>query len=198
MHIAIRSNTDLLRESRSSRYSRRKILASGEFSRLGLTRAREAWRIKKSKFTEQQIAFALQQAEGGTQVSEVCRKMGISEATFYRWKQLYGGLLPSGVKKLRQLEEEDARPAQSGGTRLRGTPMPSGRLVTRHQRTTLPPATAPKTKAAVSTGSNASRRAIGLPTNLWRAEMVRRKFIVGLEARRRGRWRRWRSSRHCP
>jgi len=73
------------------------------------SRRREAWRIKKSKFTEQQIAFALQQAEGGTQVSEVCRKMGISEATFYRWKQLYGGLLPSGVKKLRQLEEEDAR-----------------------------------------------------------------------------------------
>ena len=44
------------------------------------------------KFTEQQIAFALQQAESRTQVIEVCRKMGISEATFYRWKQLYGGL----------------------------------------------------------------------------------------------------------
>ena len=46
--------------------------------------------MKKSKFTEQQIAFALQQAEAGTAVAEVCRKMGISEATFYRWKQLYG------------------------------------------------------------------------------------------------------------
>lgn len=45
--------------------------------------------MKKSKFTEQQIAFALQQEEGGTQVAEVCRKMGISEATFYRWKQLW-------------------------------------------------------------------------------------------------------------
>jgi putative transposase len=54
-------------------------------------------------------AFALQQAEGGTQVGEVCRKMGISEATFYRWKQLYGGLMPSEVKKLRQLEEENTR-----------------------------------------------------------------------------------------
>jgi putative transposase len=42
--------------------------------------------MKRSKFTEQQIAFALQQAESGTQVAEVCRKMGISEATFYRWK----------------------------------------------------------------------------------------------------------------
>jgi putative transposase len=48
--------------------------------------------MKKSKLTEQQIAFALQQAESGTQVTEVCRKMGIAEATFYRWKQLYGGL----------------------------------------------------------------------------------------------------------
>jgi putative transposase len=43
------------------------------------------------------------------QVAEVCRKMGISEATFYRWKQLYGGLLPSEVKRLRQVEEENAR-----------------------------------------------------------------------------------------
>jgi putative transposase len=49
--------------------------------------------MKKSKFSEQQIAFALQQAESGTQVAEVCRKMGILEATFYRWKQLYGGLI---------------------------------------------------------------------------------------------------------
>jgi putative transposase len=65
--------------------------------------------MKRSKFTEQQIAFALQQAEGGTPVAEVCRKMGISEATFYRWKQLYGGLLPSEVKRLRQVEEENAR-----------------------------------------------------------------------------------------
>jgi putative transposase len=65
--------------------------------------------MKRSKFTEQQIAFALQQAEGGTPVAEVCRKMAISEATFYRWKQLYGGLLPSEVKRLRQVEEENAR-----------------------------------------------------------------------------------------
>ena len=65
--------------------------------------------MKKSKFTGQQIAFALQQAESGTTVGEVCRKMGIAEATFYRWKQLYGGLMPSEVKKLRQLEEENGR-----------------------------------------------------------------------------------------
>jgi len=47
--------------------------------------------MKKSKFTGEQIAFALRQAVVGTPVAEVCRKMGISEATFYRWKQLYGG-----------------------------------------------------------------------------------------------------------
>jgi putative transposase len=65
--------------------------------------------MKKSKFTEQRIAFALQQAEGGTNVAKVCRKMGVPEATFHRWKQLCGGLMPSEVKKLRQLEEENAR-----------------------------------------------------------------------------------------
>jgi putative transposase len=65
--------------------------------------------MKKSKFTEQQIAFALRQQEGGTSVAEICRNMGIAEATFYRWKQLYGGLMPSEVKKLRHLEEENGR-----------------------------------------------------------------------------------------
>ena len=53
--------------------------------------------MKKSKFTEEQIAFALRQAESGTTVAEVCRKMGISEATFYNWKKKYGGL---GVSEL--------------------------------------------------------------------------------------------------
>lgn len=47
--------------------------------------------MKKSKFTDQQVAFALQQAETGTPVEEVCRKMGVSQATFYRWKKVYGG-----------------------------------------------------------------------------------------------------------
>jgi putative transposase len=65
--------------------------------------------MKKSKFTEQQIAFALQQAEGGTTVKEVCRKMGISQATFFRWKKASGGLIPSEVRRSKQLEEENAR-----------------------------------------------------------------------------------------
>lgn len=48
--------------------------------------------MKKSKFTEEQIAFALRQVETGTRASEVCRKMGIAEQTFYNWKKKYGGL----------------------------------------------------------------------------------------------------------
>lgn len=65
--------------------------------------------MKKSKFTEEQVAFALRQSETGTQVAEVCRKMGISEATFYNWKKKYGGLGVSELRRLRQLEEENMR-----------------------------------------------------------------------------------------
>lgn len=63
--------------------------------------------MKKSRFTEEQIAFALKQAELGTKVEEVCRKRGISDATFYKWRQKYGGLGPSELRRLRQLEEEN-------------------------------------------------------------------------------------------
>ena len=65
--------------------------------------------MKKSKFTEEQIAFALRQAESGATVAEVCRKMGVSEATFYNWKKKYGGLGVSELRRLKQLEEENAR-----------------------------------------------------------------------------------------
>lgn len=65
--------------------------------------------MKRSKFTEEQIAFALRQAESGTAVAEVCRKMGVSEATFYNWKKKYGGLGVSELRRLKQLEEENAR-----------------------------------------------------------------------------------------
>ena len=63
--------------------------------------------MRKSKFTEEQIAFALRQAEGGTRVAEICRKMGISEATFFNWKKKYGGLGVSELRRLKQLEEEN-------------------------------------------------------------------------------------------
>ena len=65
--------------------------------------------MKKSKFTEAQIAFVLKQADEGTAVAEVCRKAGISEATFYNWRKRYGGMMPSEVRKLRQIEEENAK-----------------------------------------------------------------------------------------
>ena len=63
--------------------------------------------MKKSKFTDEQIAFALKQSETGVKVAEVCRKMGISEATFYNWKKKYGGLGVSELRRLKQLEEEN-------------------------------------------------------------------------------------------
>jgi len=65
--------------------------------------------MKRNKFTDSQIAFILRQAEEGTAVSEVCRKAGISEQTYYRWRKKYGGLMPSEMKRLKQLEEENKR-----------------------------------------------------------------------------------------
>lgn len=65
--------------------------------------------MKKSRFSEQQIAFILKQADEGTSVEEVCRKAGISQQTYYRWRKKYAGLMPSEVRRLKQLEEENAR-----------------------------------------------------------------------------------------
>ena len=65
--------------------------------------------MKKSKFTEEQIAFALKQAESGTTVEEICRKMGISQATFYAWRKTFGGLGVAELRRLRQLEEENRK-----------------------------------------------------------------------------------------
>ena len=65
--------------------------------------------MKASMFSEAQIAFVLKQAEDGTAVGEVCRKAGISEATFYNWRKRYAGLMLSEVKRLRQREEEKAK-----------------------------------------------------------------------------------------
>ena len=63
----------------------------------------------KKRFSEEQIAFALRQAETGISVQEVIRKMGISEQTFYRWKKKYGGLGISELRRLKQLEEENRK-----------------------------------------------------------------------------------------
>ena len=63
----------------------------------------------KKRFSEDQVAFALRQAETGISVQEVIRKMGISEQTFYRWKKKYGGLGISELRRLKQLEEENCK-----------------------------------------------------------------------------------------
>ena len=65
--------------------------------------------MKKKQFTEGQIAFALRQAESGTPVAEIIRKMGISEVTFYRWKKKFVGMGVSELRRLKQLEDENRR-----------------------------------------------------------------------------------------
>jgi putative transposase len=65
--------------------------------------------MRKSKFTESQIAHAVKQVELGVPVQVVCRKLGISRNTFYRWKRQYGELAPSEIKRLKQLEAENRR-----------------------------------------------------------------------------------------
>ena len=63
----------------------------------------------KKRFTEAQIVFALRQAEAGTPVAEITRKMGVSDPRFYRWKKLYAGLGVNEVRRLKQLEEENRK-----------------------------------------------------------------------------------------
>ena len=63
--------------------------------------------MKKTRFTEEQIASAMRQVEAGTPATEICRKLGVSEQTFYRWKKKYAGMGVSELRRLRQLEEEN-------------------------------------------------------------------------------------------
>lgn len=65
--------------------------------------------MKKSRFTEEQIAYALRLAESGTQVADVCRQLGIAEATFYVWKKKYASLGVAELRQMRQMAEENAR-----------------------------------------------------------------------------------------
>jgi putative transposase len=65
--------------------------------------------VKRSRFTDEQIAYALRQVDGGTAAADVCRQMGISEATFYVWKKKYANLGSTEIRELRQLREENAK-----------------------------------------------------------------------------------------
>lgn len=65
--------------------------------------------MKKSRFTDEQINYALRQVESGTPAADVCRQLGCSEASFYVWKKRYGGLGLTEVRELRQLRDENAR-----------------------------------------------------------------------------------------
>ena len=65
--------------------------------------------MKRKRYSEAQIAFALRQAESGTPVAEIIRKLGISEQTFYRWKKKFAGLGVAEIRRLKQLEDENRR-----------------------------------------------------------------------------------------
>lgn len=65
--------------------------------------------MKKSNFTETQIVKAIKEHEGGRKAEDICREMGVSSAAFYKWRQRYGGMEASDVKRLKDLEEENAR-----------------------------------------------------------------------------------------
>jgi putative transposase len=65
--------------------------------------------MRKSKFSEEQIAMALRQAEAGTPVDDICRKMGVSQASFFRWKKQFAGLGIPELRELRQLRDENRK-----------------------------------------------------------------------------------------
>ena len=65
--------------------------------------------MKRSRFTEHQIFVILKEGEAGDSVKEVCRRHGVSSATYYKWKSKYGGLQPSELKRMKELEQENSR-----------------------------------------------------------------------------------------
>lgn len=65
--------------------------------------------MPKKRFSDEQIAFALRQPENGALIGEICWKMGIAEATFYRWKKVYAGMGVAEIRRLKQLEEENSK-----------------------------------------------------------------------------------------
>jgi putative transposase len=70
---------------------------------------KERLKMKRSRYSDEQITYALRQAETGTAVSDVCRQLGISEATFYVWKKKFGSLAATEVRELRLLRDENSK-----------------------------------------------------------------------------------------
>lgn len=65
--------------------------------------------MRRKRYSDEQVAFALRQAESGTAVEEICRKMGVSEPTFYRWKKQFAGMGLPEIRPLKQLEDENRK-----------------------------------------------------------------------------------------
>ncbi|MDB5314557.1 MAG: transposase family protein [Rhodospirillales bacterium] len=65
--------------------------------------------MKQKRYSDEQIAFTLRQAESGTAVAEICRRLGVSELTFYRWKKQFAGMETKEIRRLKQLEEKNAK-----------------------------------------------------------------------------------------
>jgi len=65
--------------------------------------------MKRKRYSDEQIVYALRQAEGGAKVVEICRKLGVTEQTFYRWRKKYAGVGVSELRELRQLREENRK-----------------------------------------------------------------------------------------
>ncbi len=65
--------------------------------------------MKRKRYTEEQIAYALRQAESGTKVVEICRRMGVSEQTFYTWRRKYAGMGVAELRRLKQIEDENRK-----------------------------------------------------------------------------------------
>ena len=80
--------------------------------------------MKASKFTDAQKAFIIRQGDEGTPVADICRKAGISQATYFNWKKKYAGMMPSEMKRLRELEEENGRLYGRCGTLARMARLP--------------------------------------------------------------------------
>jgi len=65
--------------------------------------------MKRKRYTDEQIAYALRQAEAGTPIKEVCRKLGVSETTFYAWRRKFAGMGVAELRELRHLRNENAK-----------------------------------------------------------------------------------------